>query len=197
MMRAMWVRSSGRRLAPASRAALALPLLLAGLGAGCGALDDFAVVIEEEATIDGTYMTGVPTGVDFGGRFRGLSLSTTKSFSDQGADPDDVDAVFVEGIQIVATNPEDTRLDPILRTVTLTLAAPGQPDLELGTATLADGVEVRAVDLTVPSTTNLKPWVVQDGATVGASIELKQAPLFSTTLRTTLRLRVDVNLLGV
>lgn len=169
--------------------------VLAVAVSGCG-LDDFEVVIEDDAVVQGTFGSGVPTGLMFGGDFNGLDLSTERTFNDQGVSPGDIDAIFVKSVQIVAISPADTRLDPFLSAVTLTVNADGQPPLQFGQATLQDGVEVRTLNLDVMSMENLKRYAVAGKMTLGANVSVKQAPLFSTTLRTTITLNVDVDVLG-
>jgi len=163
--------------------------------AGCGALDDFEVSVSDEATIEGKFLNQ-PEGLSFGGSFGGLRLETTKQFTDQGADPSDVDAIFVKSITVEATNPAGINLAPILSSVSLFVAAPGQPKLAIGTATLDANAQLKSLSLDAMTMTNLKPWAVAGPLTMSADIVLRQKPAFDTTLRTTVLLLVDINLLG-
>ena len=124
---------------------------IACLSSGCAGLDDFEVEITDEAVIDGSYMANVTGQLGFGGNYQGLKLSATKEFSDQGIDPDDVDAVYVQSISIVATNPENARLDSIIELVEFNIQAPGQQTELLGRSLLPDGTELREISIGQPS----------------------------------------------
>lgn len=196
---------------------------IAFLGSACAGLDDFEVEITDEATIDGSYMTNIPGDLGFGGRYQGLDLSASKEFTDQDIDPDDVDAVYVQSISIVATNPENARLDPIIKLVEFNIEAPGQNTELLGRSILPDGTELREIIIGQPaggtcsdnslmdqtacenagqewsapvlnSDLNLKNFATAEQMSLTAKVSLKQQPLFTTSLRTTIKLLIDINL---
>jgi hypothetical protein len=161
----------------------------------CASLDDFEIEIIDEAIIDGSYMTAAPNALGFGGDYQGLNISAVKEFADQGIDPDDVDAIFVQSITIVATTPKDARLDPIIESVEFSIHAPGQDTQVLGRAMLADGVEIRQINVVSASDLNLKPFATSQNMSVTADVSLKQTPLFTTSLRTTIKLLIDIDVL--
>ena len=217
------MESMGNRHIHQLLAGVVLGLTL-GQTIGCASLDDFEVEVTDEAVIDGTYMTNVAGALGFGGDYRSLNLSATKEFSDQGIDPDDVDAIYVKSISIVATNPENARLDPIIKALEFSVSADGQMTELLGRSVLPDGNEVREIMIGQPSAglcsdenfsdqtacetsgnnwrassltpeLNLKDFATSQKMSVTANVELKQQPLFTTTLRTTIKLIVDIDLL--
>ncbi|MBI2377465.1 MAG: hypothetical protein HYV07_25920 [Deltaproteobacteria bacterium] len=171
----------------------ALPLV--PLFAGCGALDDFETQIEDQATIPGTFGTGMPGTLDFGGSFDSLQLSSNREFDNRGVDPSDVDAIFVKSVRVESTEPMRDRLDVLIDEITLVIEAPG-----LDSRTLASKSELPmgpSVELDVDPTFNLKPYAVASSMSISATLTLKQQPTFTTTLRTIVTLAIDVNLLGV
>jgi hypothetical protein len=171
------------------------PLLLGFMicASACASLDDFEVTLSDEAIIDGSYMAQVTNPLGFSGNYQGLDLSTSKEFSAQGIDPDDVDAIFIQSIQIVATRPEMARLDSIIKSITFVVQAPNQDPQEIASAELADGVELRTIDCKVLSKLNLKPFATSEKMSISADISLKQTPLFTTTLKTSMTLLVDID----
>lgn len=185
-----------RRYVPSALGAIIL-MFSAGFSAGCGILDDFSVDLEDEATIDGTYLAGTTSGLNFGGDFNSLNLSSEKTFADQGADPNDVDAIFIKSVETFATNPMDENLRPIIRSITLYVEAQGQAKTKFAEATLPDTGTVTKIEYTVVPDLNLKPFATSTGMKMSADIALKQTPLFSTTLKTRVALLVDINLLGI
>ena len=216
------MESMGNRHIHQLLASVVLGLSL-GQTIGCASLDDFKVEVTDEAVIDGTYMTNVAGALGFGGDYRSLNLSATKEFSDQGIDPDDVDAIYVESISVVATTPENARLDPIIKSLEFSVSADGQMTKLLGRSILPDGNEVREIIIGQPTaglcsndnfsdqtacetsgnnwrasslkSFNLKDFATSQKMSVTANVELKQQPLFTTTLRTTIKLTVDIDLL--
>ena len=200
---------------------LAYVILVTSISA-CAGLDDFATEVTDEATIDGTYLMNSPSSLNFGGQYSNLQLSATKEFQDQGIDPDDVDAIYITGITIEATTPEGARLDPIIRSLDFSISASGQPTKLIGRSIIPDG-ELRVIELGSPTasgcsdvqytdetscitngaewlsssfsaTENIKDYATAESVSVTANVELKQKPLFTTTLRTTIKLLVDINL---
>lgn len=170
-------------------------LLCLPLGVGCAALDEFEHVMEDEATIPGTIMMAGPFSLGYNGGFNDVRLSQEQSFQNAGVTPDDVDAIFVQEVHIEAKNPQIDRLDVILDSIELYVAAEGEPTLTIATARDLAPMTT-ALDLTVDRTVNLKPYAVKPSMRVGANLVLKQKPLFETTLETTIRLLIDINLLG-
>ena len=203
-----------------SRAAVSVILITSLIA--CAGLDDFKTEVTDEATIDGTYLMNTPSSLNFGGQYGNLQLSATKDFQDQGIDPDDVDAIYITGIVIEAINPEGARLDPIIRSLDFSISAPGQAEKLIGRSIIPDG-ELRIIELGSPTASgcsnaqysyemscaangaqwlsssfadmeNIKDYATADSMSVTANVELKQKPLFTTTLRTTIKLLVDINL---
>lgn len=169
--------------------------MLACALAACG-IDDFEVTLEDSATISGTqFQTGIPGALDYG-NFGALTLETNKSFLDQGVSPDDVDAIFVKSVNVAGGNPEIDRLDVILESIELSVDASG-----VNKRTIATGsnfpAQTRSVDLSVMSEVNLKSYAVANDMSVGAVITIKTPPALQTTIKTTITLLVDINLVGI
>ena len=210
-------------VAPKKILKAALYVILVTSTIACAGLDDFETEVTDEATIDGTYLMNSPNSLNFGGQYSNLQLSATKEFQDQGIDPDDVDAIYITGITIEATTPEGARLDPIIRSIDFSVSAPGQSTKLIGRSIVPDG-ELRVIELGSPNASgcsdvqyvdemscqsnggewlsssfadmeNIKDYATADSMSVTANVELKQKPLFTTTLRTTIKLLIDINLL--
>ena len=160
----------------------------------CGALDDFETTIEDEATIPGTFNAQTPSPLNFGGSFSSLDLSANREFSNQGVGPDDVDAIFVKAVHVESTEPMRDRLDVLLESIDLAVSSPGIA--EKSVASKSQFPAAPAVDLDVVPDLNLKPYATAESMTMGATISLKQKPTFTTTLRVTVTLAIDINLLG-
>jgi len=170
---------------------IAVPMVFSLIA--CADLDDFEVEISDEAVIDGQFMARISNPLGFMGNYQDLNLSTSKEFTDQGIDPNDVDAIFVKSVQIVATSPADIRLDSIIESVAYTIKAPGQQPQSVATAELPDGVELRVINCNVESDINLKPYATSDNMSISADLALKQTPGLTTTLKTTIKLLVDID----
>ncbi|MCK6552125.1 hypothetical protein L6R52_40215 [Myxococcota bacterium] len=177
----------------ASLATLALVTCAVSL-TRCAALDEFEHVMSDEATIPGTVGAGALFELGYGGDFDSVDLSSEQSFQNQGVSPSDVDAIFVKAIHIEGANPNIDRLDVIIESMEVYVEAPGLERKTIGTLTnIPMGA---AADLVVDSTLNLKPYAVAPSMKVGAVVDIKQRPAFDTTIRTTVTLLVDINLLG-
>lgn len=176
---------------------LAIGLAVASsFGTGCGALDDFEHVLQDEASIPGSFFQTSPFALGYSGGFNDIQLSSSKSFQNAGVTPGDVDAIFVVSARLEGTKPQIDRLDVLLGRVEIHVEAPG---VEKRTIATIEEIppNASAVDLTVAPDFNLKPYAVAPSMQVGADVTLKQAPALETTLRTTIVLHVDINLLGV
>jgi hypothetical protein len=172
-------------------------LLLAALAsAGCG-LNKFDDTLTDEATIPGKLMTmGQPFSLTYSGGFQsGLDLSSEKTFQNNGVSPDKVDAIFVKKVHIEGTNPQIDRLDVILQSLTIWVEAPNVPRQTIATGSDFPAMS-SAADLMVMSQINLKPYAVSKSMKVGTDVVLKQQPAFSTTIKTTVTIEVDIHLPG-
>jgi hypothetical protein len=174
--------------------AIAFILICAVLGAACSAIDEFDHTMQDEATIPGTYDQTGPFALNYGGGFNSVSLSQEKSFQNAGVEPGDVDSIKVTSVRFEGKNPQIDRLDVLLESVTIWVEAPN-----LERKTIAMGANFpqnsTAVDLTVPDV-ELQPYAEAPSMKVGADVIIKQKPLFDTTLRTTIVLHVDIDVLG-
>lgn len=177
---------------------LACVLVSALLGA-CGGLDEFEEVIVEEATIrmtDGT--AGAPFAPMYGAGFSNIDLSQAKTFNNEGLSPGDVDAIYVKSVQLEvstgANSPVVDRLDLYVERMEMTVEADGQAKTAFATL---DPVPMATVaDLDVPMDFDMKPYAVAPSMTVGASVMLKEPRGVVVTLKTTITLLIDVNILG-
>lgn len=164
-------------------------------GVGCGGLDEFEQVLEDEASIPGSFFQPAAFALGYKGGFDGIQLSKADSFQNAGVEPSDVDAIFVKSVHLEGTKPQIDRLDVILTSVELFVEAPGVPRATIATITqFPPGAS--AVDLDADTALNLKPYAVAPSMSVGANVTLRQAPALETTLKTTVKLLVDINLLG-
>lgn len=185
-------------MSPCLRALAPLSLALAALGglSACGALDEFEHVMEDEATIPGTYGMSGPFTLGYNGAFDGVRLDQAKSFQNAGVTPSDVDAIFVRSARVEGKNPAIDRLDVLINSIEIWVEADGVPRATIATITElpmnATGVDLAITDPTL----NLKPFAVAPAMKVGATVNLRQRPSFNTTLKTTIKLLVDINLLG-
>lgn len=171
--------------------------VLAGSPA-CG-LKKFETSLSDEATLPGTIgqplpITG-PEALGYKGGFNGLNLAQERNFQNNGVKPGDVDSITVISARLQGTKSIDD-LGALLMSVELWVEGP-TPDLPRKTiATITEfGAGSNAADFTVMSGFNLKPYAVAPSMKVGTNILLKQRPAFDTTLRTTIKLLVDIHLL--
>lgn len=179
---------------------LLFPTLLFPIGAACGALDEFEETIVDETTIPGSTMTiNGPFSPSFTGRFNGVDLSSTQSFRDNDVSPGDVDGIFVKAIRVEITtgaqNADLDRLDRFIERLELWVEAGGQPRISL--AVQEPFPMAQAIDLAVDPDLNLKPYATSTNMTIGANVRVAQdRPVVSATMRTTVTLLIDINLLG-
>ena len=176
------------------RSAIAFIMVFAVLGSACGAIDEFDHTMQDEATIPGSYDQTGPFALNYSGGFNSVSLSQEKSFQNAGVEPGDVDSIKVTSVRLEGKNPQIDRLDVLLESVTIWIEAP-----QLERKTIASGANFpqgsSATDLMVPDV-ELQPYAEAPSMKVGADVVIKQEPLFDTTLRTTIVLHVDIDLLG-
>ncbi len=171
---------------------------------GCGGLDEFSTTIEDSTTIPGMQMGGLFTPA-FGGGFSGTDLSTSRSFTDNDTDPDDVDAIFITAVQLdLSTGGPDAlnRLDSYLNSIVFWVQAPGLPRLEVARQDTLP--EQASLELPVAiSMTNLKPYVVATDEAGNRKLEFgadadvvpnDMRPDFPATLTTAVTLLIDINL---
>jgi hypothetical protein len=170
-------------------------LLLSGwLGAACGALDEFDVMVEDSASVPGTLSAGQIFDADYAGSFDSLDLHGDRTFANNDVKPEDVDAIFVKSVRLEDSRPEVNNLKNIIESVELFVSADGLEKKRIAQGSMFP--EGASAELTIDNTLNLKPYAVKPAMTVSAEIKLKQKPAFSFTLKTIVTLLVDINLLG-
>lgn len=172
-----------------------LVALLTFGGTACGALDEFEQVIVDEARLPQQTNPG-PFSPDFGGSLDDLNLSTAEEFQNNNVSPDDVDAIFVKSLVIETDGgtPTLSIMSTYLSRVEFYVQADGVPRQTLGV--LTEIPDATSAVIPVDPTLNLKPFAVAPSMQVGADIELRVVPFVDVTIRTTLTLLVDINLLG-
>lgn len=174
--------------------------LLLFAASACGGIDHFEHTMVDEATVPGSSMINGPFSVQYGGAFNGVDLAKSESFSNNGVDPNDVDAIFIKAVRFEGTRPDVDRLDVLLNAAVLWVEAPGLPRV-----TVASRYEFPSSNQTTlevvagedGESINLKPYATAASMTVGTDINLKLQPAFTTTFRTTITLLVDINLPGL
>lgn len=160
---------------------------------GCG-LDEFEVVLEDEATIPGTFGTGNPFQLNYG-TLGSLQLGSQREFVNNDVSPSDVDAIYVRSATVEGTEPQKDNLGVLLSKVELFVRAPG-----LETRSIAEQSAFSSgpsAVLNVDSALNLKPYATAPSMGVDVEVILKQQPLFQTTLKTRMVLFVDINVAGI
>lgn len=184
-----------KRLGPTLVVHLAAVALAAVASAGCGAFDDFEVTLSDAVTIPGSGLNvGVFSPLPYDGGLTDLSLSQDQSFQNQGVTPSDVDAIFTKSITLEDGEPRLKNFANVVDSVVLFVESPGVEKKELARG--SDFPDAATVSLTVQPTLNLKPYAVAPSMTISAEVKLKQPPLNSFKLKTTITLLVDINLLG-
>ncbi len=168
--------------------------------AACGGLDEFEEVIVEEASIprSDTGITG-PYAPAFGGGFSNIDLSRSGTFADEGISPDDVDAIYVKSVTLeVEHQSGDARLEELnlyVESMTMKVNATGQQEAMIAELPLPVPMTSTA-ELDVPMDFNLKPYATAEAMTVSATVNLAEPRGVAITIRTTIRLLIDVNILG-
>lgn len=174
--------------------------LLLFAASACGGIDHFEHVMVDEATVPGSSMINGPFSVQYGGDFNGVDLSKSESFSNNGVDPNDVDAIFVKAVRLEGTRPDVDRLNVILNSVVIWVQAPDLPRVVVASSynfPNSNQASIEVVAAEDGESINLKPYATAASMTVGTDINLKVQPAFDTTLRTTITLLVDINLPGL
>lgn len=177
-------------------AALAVAALAGGtIATGCGAFDDFEVEMKDEVTVPGRGLVlGVFSPLPYSGNLAGTQLSQNQTFQNQGVEPGDVDAIFVKSIRLDDSEPNLKNFANVLEEVVLYVEAPGVERKELARG--SGFPDAATVELMVQGTLNLKPYAVASSMTISAEVKLKQQPLNTFKILTTVTLLVDINLLG-
>lgn len=188
-----------RRMRPHIGAAVFLLGAFSVFGAACGALDQFEHTITDEATIPGMLSEG-PFSPTFGMSFSGIDLSKSQSFANAGVGPGDVDAIYVKSVLVEGTHASVDRLDVLFNSITLWVEAPGVPRQTIATKYMFERSNQASLDVSddgMGMAINLKPYAVAASMSVGSDVNVKTKPAFETTLRTTIVLLVDINLVGL
>ncbi len=172
--------------------AFAVALLLTS--SACGALDEFEVVIEDEATIPASAQVGAPVSPTYAGGFNSLTLSADKTFANNDVKPEDVDAIFVKSVVVADSEPRLNNFK-IVDSIELFVSAEGLEKKKIASG--SSFPEGATVTLSIEPGVNLQPYATKEQMTVSAEIKLKMPPgMFGFKLKTTVTLLVDVNLLG-
>lgn len=163
--------------------------------AGCSALDEFEQVIVDETVIPGQATPG-PFSAEFGGSFNNLDLSSAREFRNNDVSPSDVDAIYVLSIVVDADggSPELSILSDYIERIEFYVEAEGVERTTLGV--LTDVPMATSAAIEVNSGLNIKAYAVAPSMTIGADIQLTRQPFVNLTLRTTVTLLVDIDLLG-
>ncbi len=162
---------------------------------GCGAFDDFEVELKDSITVPGSGLgLNVFSPLPYDGGLTGMQLSQNQSFQNQGVEPGDVDAIFVKSITLEDGEPGLKNFKNVLDSVVLFVEAPNVERKELARG--SSFPDAATVELMVQSTLNLKPYAEASAMTISAEVKLKQQPLNSFKINTTVVLMVDINLLG-
>lgn len=169
-------------------------LALAAALIGCGAFDEFDVVVEDSATIPGTFGAGQIFAPDYGSSFNSLNLRADKTFTNNDVSPDDVDAIFVKSVRLEDSEPNLNNLKNVIESVELFVEAPGVARVKIASG--SNFPAGASADLAVEAMVNLKPYAVQPSMKISAEVKLKQRPAFTFKLKTVVTLLVDINLLG-
>lgn len=178
---------------PAPRVRLVPAAILLALASGCGAFDDFDVTLTDQATIPGNWILGVPNTLPYSS-FGAVDLKASKEFANMGVSPGDIDAIFVKSVTIEGTEPQKDNLGVILESVTFFVEAPGVERRQLATG--MGFPQSYKADLTPDTMLNLKPYAEAASMKLDGQVKIKKQPLFDTTVKTTVVLHVDINLLG-
>lgn len=168
---------------------------LAAVISGCGAFDDFEVELKDSITVPGSGLgLNVFSPLPYDGGLARTELAQNQSFQNQGVEPGDVDAIFVKSIKLEDSQPGLRNFKAVLDEVVLFVEAPGVERKELARG--SNFPDAATVELMVQSTLNLKPYAVASQMTISAEVKLKQQPLNTFKILTTVTLLVDINLLG-
>ena len=173
-----------------------LPLgLMFAVCAGCGALDEFEQVIVDETVIPGQANPG-PFNAQFGGALNNLDLSSANEFRNNDVSPNDVDAIYVQSIvvELDGGSPEVSIMSDYLDGIEFVVESDGLPTVSLGMIT--DIPMATSAAIAVDSSINLKDYAVAPSMRIRANIRLRRQPFVNLTVRTTVTLLVDINLLG-
>jgi hypothetical protein len=175
---------------------LLVSLSFAGLGVGCG-IDQFEDTITDETTIPATAWGSSIFQPSFGSGLSAIDLSKSQTFQNNDVDPNDVDSITIKTITLeVSTgsnNPLLDRLDLYIEKVTFWVQSPSQPKVIIGER--SDIPRAASMDLTIPMV-ELKPYATDSSMTVTADVDPKMQPAVNVKLKTTIVIRVDVNILG-
>ncbi|MFO0726856.1 MAG: hypothetical protein U1E65_23930 [Myxococcota bacterium] len=170
-----------------------IPLLTCLVGTGCGALDKFDVTLTDSASIPGSFM-GMVFQPQYAGSYGQLNLSGDQTFKNNNVKPSDVDSIFVKSIELEDSQPMLNNLSNVVDSVSFYVSAPGMEKKLIGSG-MAFQPGATAT-LTVDSTLPIKPYAVSPSMSISADIKLKKSPALNFSIKSTITLHVDINLLG-
>jgi hypothetical protein len=178
---------------------------------GCG-IDDFEEVITDEATLPRMQGSGTPLNAGYSGSFNSLELSKARNFENMGVKPGDVDGIYVKSIQLDmdsgSNSPQVDKLSIYVTSMELWAEAPGvarktiaRLDMAPDTKTADFAVEADFAPTAADAKgTGLKDYAVAESMQIGADVILTEAgsgTFLNITLKTTVTLLIDVNILGI